>query len=149
MAGRASQRVTHPFVSSFSVPPAGGFVDLAPGLTGLSRDGGYEVVNASGFSARADGLNSFKFGGGPVRRYVGGPNDNDSDGCEDDSDNDPTSGKIKGVNVMPGGPSGNALSPNYVTQLGDWLTGEHHRVRMNKSVPPDKTQSSESFVPGP
>ena len=61
----------HPLGGPFSIPPAAGFADLAPNLTGLSRDGGYEVVNASGFSARADDAQAFKFGGGPVRRYVG------------------------------------------------------------------------------
>ncbi|MFQ5457176.1 MAG: penicillin acylase family protein [Myxococcota bacterium] len=141
----------HPFVSSFSVPPAGGFDDLAPALTGISRDGGYNVVNASGFSARADGLNSFKFGGGPVRRYVGGPkSDNDEDSEDNaDSDDDADVRKIKGVNVVPGGPSGDPFSPDYTTQLGKWLTGEYHKIRMAKKVPPGKTASSESLVPAP
>jgi imidazolonepropionase-like amidohydrolase len=36
---------------------AAGYADVAPDLPGLARDGGFEVVNASGFSARADLLN--------------------------------------------------------------------------------------------
>jgi hypothetical protein len=65
-------------------------------LLGLSRDGEYEVVNTSGFSARASGVNSFRFGGGPVRRYVGQPSRQSYFHQAD----------IQGYNVMPGGPSG-------------------------------------------
>lgn len=105
----------HPFEDAFDIPPQGGFEDLAPELPGLSRDGGYNVVNASGFSARSTGLNSFMFGGGPVRRYVGKPK----------------FGKIVGVNVVPGGPSGIPGDPGYATQLGTWLTADYHPVNMS------------------
>jgi penicillin amidase len=127
----------HPFVPDFSIPPAAGFDDLGPGLPGLSRDGGYNVVNASGFSATADGTNEFRFGGGPVRRYVGGPK----------ADSSPL--KVSGVNVTPGGPSGDPFSPNYATQLGLWLTADQHDVPMGKNIPKKKTQSEETFVPSP
>ncbi len=108
----------HPFEDAFDIPPQAGFEDLAPDLPGLARDGGYNVVNASGFSARATGLNSFMFGGGPVRRYVGqklGP-------------------KISGVNVVPGGPSGIPGDPDYATQLATWLTADYHKVNMKPFV---------------
>jgi penicillin amidase len=95
----------HPTNPAYSIPPQAGFEDAGPGLSGLARDGAYEVVNASGFSARASGLDSFMFGGGPVRRYVGEAGD----------------GKVRGSNVMPGGPSGVPGDPNYATQLGHWL----------------------------
>jgi penicillin amidase len=127
----------HPFVPDFSIPPAAGFDDLGPGLPGLSRDGGYNVVNASGFSATADGTNEFRFGGGPVRRYVGGPKAGSS----------PL--KISGVNVIPGGPSENPFSPNYATQLGLWLTADQHPVSMGKNIPKKDTQSEDTFVPSP
>jgi penicillin amidase len=126
----------HPFVSAFSIPPAAGFDDLGPGLPGLSRDGGYNVVNASGFSATADGTNEFRFGSGPVRRYVGGP-----------KARGPL--KISGVNVIPGGPSENPFSPNYATQLGLWLTADQHAVPMGKNIPKQDTQSEDTFVPSP
>ena len=47
----------HPFAGAlgftgFDIPTQAGFEHLAPDLRGLSRDGGYEVVNASGFNAR-------------------------------------------------------------------------------------------------
>ncbi len=122
----------HPLGGAFSLPPAAGFSDLAPGLPGLPRDGGYEVVNASGFSARADSVNGFRFGGGPVRRYVGtagirsGP------------------GNVRGTNVMPGGPSGDPASPEYATQLGKWLVVDAHAVEM---AHPKTVASRERFVP--
>ena len=110
----------HPFHDPFDIPPQAGFTDLSPQLRGLSRDGGYEVVNASGFSARATGVDSFMFGGGPVRRYVGMRT--------------PIFGLILGVNVVPGGPSGIPGDPNYATQLATWLTADYHIVNMSKVV---------------
>jgi penicillin amidase len=110
----------HAFDASLSVPPQNGFAHLAPDLPGVARDGGYEVVNASSFSARATELNSFMFGGGPVRRYVGrGTGGN----------------RIEGFNVIPGGPSGIPGDPGYTTQLGTWLTADYHRVNMSLMVP--------------
>jgi len=108
----------HPFEDAFDVPPQAGFSDLAPGLPGLARDGGYNVVNASGFSARATGLNSFRFGGGPVRRYVGRP----------------IGHRIFGVNAVPGGPSGIPGDEDYATQLPVWLTADYHVVNMSSIV---------------
>jgi penicillin amidase len=109
----------HAFEDDFDIPTQGGFDDLAPDLPGLARDGGYNVVNASGFSARATGLDSFMFGGGPVRRYVGQNLD----------------GKISGENVVPGGPSGVPGDPDYATQLATWLTADTHKVSMKTLVP--------------
>ena len=117
----------------FCVPPAGGFSDLSPELPGLSRDGGYEVVNASGFSARADTLNGFRFGGGPVRRYVGSA----------------SRWGIAGTNVVPGGRAGDPADPSYTVQLGKWLTGEHHRVDLRTALPPRDVTAEDVFVPPP
>src|SRR5262245_2795075 len=80
----------HLFDPSKSIPPQGGFSHLSPLLRGIARDGGMEVVNASGYSSRSIGLDSFMFGSGPVRRYVG----------RADAD------AIVAVNAVPGGPSG-------------------------------------------
>ena len=57
--------------------------------------------------------------------------------------------KISGVNVMPGGPSENPFSPNYVTQLGLWLTADQHDVPMGMNIPKKKTQNEDTFVPSP
>jgi penicillin amidase len=128
----------HPFVDAFDIPPAAGFDNVSPLLSGLARDGGYNVVNASGFSARADGSNEFKFGGGPVRRYVG-----------EGGVNWGPDGDIRGVNVMPGGPSGDPLSPEYATQLGTWLTADYHKVRMGRQPNQANAISIETFAPTP
>jgi penicillin amidase len=123
-------RFDHPFEDSFDIPPQAGFEDVAPDLRGLARDGGYNVVNASGFSARAIGVNDFMFGGGPVRRYVGekrGP-------------------KIVGENAVPGGPSGIPDTPGYATQLAVWLTSDYHKVGMLPFIPPGK---ADLLVPPP
>jgi penicillin amidase len=125
----------HPFVDAFDIPPAAGFDNVSPDLTGLARDGGYNVVNASGFSARADGSNEFKFGGCPVRRYVG-----------EGGANWGPDGDIRGVNVMPGGPSEDASSPEYATQLGTWLTADYHKVRMGREPNQANAISVETFV---
>lgn len=111
----------HPLGPPFSLPPAAGFEDLAPDLPGLSRDGGFEVVNASGFSARADGLNEFRFGGGSVRRYVGLAGVRWAHGAQ-----------VLGVNAIPGGPSGVLGSPLAATQLPKWLTADYHLVTMSE-----------------
>jgi penicillin G amidase len=113
-------RFDHPLGGPFSVPPAGGFADLAPDLPGVSRDGGYEAVNASGYSVRAAGVNSFMFGSGPVRRYVGQPIGPFA---------------VLGYNTIAGGPSGDPTSPEYTTQLGDWLTVDYHTVNMTTIIP--------------
>jgi penicillin amidase len=126
----------HPLVAAFSIPPAAGFDDVSSELSGLARDGGYGVVNRSGRNARADTLKEFKFEWGPARRYVG-----------EGGLNWGSAGDIRGVNVMPGGPSEDASSPQYATQLGPWLTADYHKVRMTK-VPKKvrKVISSETFV---
>jgi penicillin amidase len=123
----------HRFLPEFSVPPAGGYSDLAPGMPGLSRDGGYEVVNASSFSARADTLNAFRFGGGPVRRYVGAA----------------SRWGIAGTNVVPGGRAGDPADPSFAVQLDEWLTGEHHRVDLRTSLPARDVTGGDVFVPPP
>ncbi|MBW2386366.1 MAG: penicillin acylase family protein [Deltaproteobacteria bacterium] len=128
----------HAFDPALSIPPQSGFEHLSPELLGLSRDGGYEVVNASGFSARASGVNSFRFGGGPVRRYVGQPSRQSHFHQAD----------IQGYNVMPGGPSGVPGDPDYATQLPSWLTADYHRVMMGEPMRSGQT-SRESFVPEP
>jgi penicillin amidase len=126
----------HEFDPASSTPPQAGFEHLSPEMPGLSRDGGYEVVNASGFSARAASLNSFMFGGGPVRRYVGRAGVGGPFG-------------VSGFNVMPGGPSGVPGSPDYATQLGTWLTADYHQVEMRQSPAKGATSSTDSYVPEP
>ena len=106
----------HPLGPPFSIPPAGGAFppELPPELPGISVDGGFGAVDASGHSARADAANEFRFGSGPVRRYVGRPG------------NRP--GSIDAVTALPGGESGDLASPFYVNLLPLWLTNDGYPV---------------------
>jgi penicillin amidase len=105
----------HPLgVDPFNIPNGGGFMDLAPDLPGLARQGGFEVVDASSHSARADGLNEFMFGSGPNQRFVG----------------EMTPDGVVGYNTIPGGQSGVFLHPNYSSQLPLWLTNSYHPLAL-------------------
>ena len=96
------------------------------------------MVNASGFSARAAGVNSFRFGSGPVRRYVGEVRPGGKAGEN-----------VRGFNVVPGGPSGVPGDPLYATQLGSWLTADYHKVEMRAEARGSSSLRSERFVPAP
>lgn len=100
-------------------------------LADVTEVGGFEVVNASGFSARADALNAFRFDGGPVRRYVG----------------ESKRHEVRGWNVIPGGRSGDPADASFAVQLGDWLTGEVHGVDLRTSLPPGEVQERTRLVP--
>ncbi|MBT8050676.1 MAG: penicillin acylase family protein [Gammaproteobacteria bacterium] len=99
----------------FNVPNGGGFSDLAPGLPGISRQGGFEVLDASSHSATADGLNEFMFGSGPSRRFVADMAPMATDAQE----------------VIPGGQSGLFFHPNYSSQLPLWLTNNYHPMALS------------------
>lgn len=94
----------------FSIPPAGGLTDLAPGLPGIARSGGFGSVDASSHSSRADGLNEFMFGHGPARRFVG---ELRPDG-------------VLIHQTIPGGASGVIGSPHSSDALMLWLTNHYH-----------------------
>jgi len=96
----------HPFVPQLSVPPAGG-AQPVPGLPGFPTDGGFGAVDASNHSARADSVNGFMFGSGPVRRYVGEPQS--------------AFGSLS-ESIWAGGTSGIPGSPYYANLLPYWLT---------------------------
>ncbi|HEX2165572.1 MAG TPA: penicillin acylase family protein, partial [Thermoanaerobaculia bacterium] len=106
----------HPLGGPLSIPPgAGAFPpELPPELPGIAVDGGFGTVDASGHSARADAANDFRFGSGPVRRYVGRPAFGP--------------GSISGVTALPGGESGDPASPWYVNLLPRWLTNDAYPV---------------------
>ncbi len=122
----------HPLGGPFSVPPAGGFDDVAPGLMpGIARSGGFSVVDASNHNARADDANGFMFGSGPNRRFVGTIQRNN----------------IQGYQVIPGGEHGSLLSPDYAGQLGLWLTNDYHVMRLRSRDVVAGRVSAQQFVP--
>jgi penicillin G amidase len=94
----------------FNIPPGAGFRDLAPNLPGISTDGGFDAVDASGHNARADSVNEFMFSAGPARRFVGEARPNG----------------IRGLQVIPGGASGTPGNLLFGNTLGIWLTNEYH-----------------------
>ena len=100
----------NPLGPAFSVPTAGGFADLAPGLPGIATDGGFSVVDASSHGPRAAALNAFRFGGGPARRFVA----------------ELRTSHPEAVQGIPGGESGNPAGPFFANQLGLWLTDDYH-----------------------
>jgi penicillin amidase len=125
----------HALGGDFSLPPYAGFTDLASDLLGLARDGGYEVVNASGYSAKADGVDAFRFGGGPVRRYVGMASFPSAPG-----------GAVVGYNAVPSVVG----DPPNAAQLRHWLTGDTHTVHMNEDAIRPLTARIETYsAPAP
>lgn len=98
----------HPLGGVLNTPPAAGiFPPPLPGLSGIPTDGGFGTVDASGHNVRADGLNEFMFGSGPVQRFVG-------------------EGKADGIVAETSLPGGTAGTPGqfYVNLLPMWLTNE-------------------------
>jgi penicillin amidase len=122
----------HTLGGAFSVPPAGGFADLAPGLPGLATDGGMSTVDAASHGPRAASLNAFMFGSGPARRFV----------AETDRSHP------RAVQVIPGGESGNPAGPFFANQLGLWLTDDYHQATIQQGEVEQAAVSREEFVPG-
>lgn len=123
----------HPLGGPFSVPPAGGFSNLGPGLPGVARSGGYEAVDASAHSPRADGLNEFMFGSGPARRFVG--------------ELDPNG--IAGREILPGGQRAVLGDPGYANQLPRWLTNRYHPLRLSQEAVRQGGAIEQTFTPPP
>jgi len=123
----------HPLgADPFNIPNGGGFMDLAPDLPGLARQGGFEAVDASSHSARADSLNGFMFGRGPNRRFVG----------------EMTPLGVDGFETIPGGQSGVFYSPNYSSQLPLWLTNSYHELAVGAEDGYAVAVVTHTFKPG-
>jgi penicillin amidase len=117
----------------WSTPPAGGvFTAPLPGLQGIPTDGGFNTVDASSHGARADSVNEFTFGGGPVRRFVA----------------QPRPGGMAAVSALPGGTSETLGSPYYVNLLPRWLTNDTYQVRLRQDDLARATASVTRYRPG-
>jgi len=123
----------HPLGGPFNIPDANatyGFANLSPQLPGLARPGGYEVVDDSDHSVRANTLNGFMFGSGPARRFVG------------EMTATPTLRQI-----LPGGQSGVLGSPFYASQLGRWLTNQYKPLNISVATATQNPLAQLDFVP--
>ncbi len=103
-------------VDPLNIPNGGGFMDLAPDLPGLARQGGFQSVDAAHHNVRANSLNGFMFARGPNRRFVG----------------EMTPTGVVGSNVLSGGQSGVFYNPNYSSQLPLWLTNSYHDLALGE-----------------
>ena len=122
----------HPLdADPFNIPNGGGLIDLAPDLPGLARSGGYQVVDASTHSVRANGLNEFMFGAGPARRFVGSMTPAGPDGLE----------------VIPGGRSSVPFSPFFADQLPLWLTNQFHELTITDAQAQADAVVTTTFTP--
>ncbi|MEM1182674.1 MAG: penicillin acylase family protein [Acidobacteriota bacterium] len=119
----------HPLGGPFDVPNAGGVSDVSPELRGVARAGGYEAVDASRHSSRADGVDEFMFGAGPARRFVGVL--------------DPAG--IQGFQIIPGGQSGVLTSPDYASQLRRWLVNDYHPLLLTPQAVVADRRDEETF----
>lgn len=113
----------HDLVSKSSIPPAGGFSSLDPELPGLSRSGGFETLDASSHSARADLPASFMFGSGPARRFAG----------------ELTPEGPLAYQAVPGGYSGNTEDSSHRPRLLEWLTHRVHPLPLSRDPLPEET----------
>ncbi len=121
----------HLGVDLFNIPNGGGFMDLAPDLPGLARQGGFDAVDASSHSARANTLNGFMFAHGPNRRFVG----------------EMTPDGVIGYETIPGGQSGVFYHPNYSSQLPLWLTNDYHDLALGEEDGNAVAVSTTTFGP--
>ncbi|WP_223788510.1 penicillin acylase family protein [Marinicella meishanensis] len=97
---------SHPLGDALSVPNGLFGLSTVDGLAGVARSGGYQVLDASSHSTRADGSNDFMFSSGPARRFVA----------------EVTPLGILAEQIIPGGQSGVITAEaNYVNQLFLWL----------------------------
>jgi len=109
----------HTLGSALSIPGTAGYplTDLAAGLPGIARQGGFETVDPAGHNARANSVNGFTFGSGPVRRFIGEMTDT------------PTL-----LQIAPGGQDGKPGDMGYISQLPRWLVNAYKPMVIDPAV---------------
>ncbi|MBK8286452.1 MAG: penicillin acylase family protein [Ahniella sp.] len=122
----------HPLRGPFDIPGQGlyGITNLAPNLMGVARGGGYEAVDASSHSTRANTLNGFMFGSGPARRFVG-----------------EMTTPIRAEQIYPGGQSGVLGNPAYISQLPLWLVNGYKPLPIDKDAHAAAVTTTLTFTP--
>ncbi|MCB1608859.1 MAG: penicillin acylase family protein, partial [Xanthomonadales bacterium] len=123
----------HPLGGALNIPGPNPFPfrDVGTGLPGLARPGGYEVVDASSHSLRADGVNEFMFGSGPNRRFIGEMTD-----------------VPVYEQILPGGQSGVITDgPLYVSQLSRWLTNNYKSLVIDENAAVAGSVARQNFTP--
>jgi len=96
----------------------------------LARQGGYEAVDASSHSSRANSVNGFMFGSGPARRFVG-----------------EMGMPIVADQIYPGGQSGVLGSPGYISQLPRWLVNAYKPLPIDEAAHAAAVTTTLHFVP--
>jgi penicillin amidase len=122
----------HALGGPFNIPGPGlyGLTNLGTGLDGVARQGGYEAVDASSHSSRANTLNGFMFGSGPARRFVG-----------------EMSTPIAADQIYPGGQNAVLGSPGYISQLPRWLVNAYKPLPIDQAAHQAAVISTINFVP--
>jgi penicillin amidase len=122
----------HALGGPFNIPGPGlyGLTNLGTGLDGVARQGGYEAVDASSHSSRANTLNGFMFGSGPARRFVG-----------------EMSTPIVADQIYPGGQNAALGSPGYISQLPRWLVNAYKPLPIDQAAHHAAVVSTINFVP--
>ncbi len=122
----------HPLGAPLSIPNGAFGFSTVDGLPGIPRSGGYQVLDASSHSVRADGLNEFMFGSGPARRFVG----------------ELTPRGVDAEQIIPGGQSGDIASQAlYVNQLPLWLTNNYLPLLIDPAVVDAVAVGRQTFTP--
>jgi penicillin amidase len=121
----------HVLGGPFNIPAAAGFPNLAPGLPGLARAGGFAVLDASSHNVRAATANSFMFSSGPSRRLVA----------------EMAAGGIRAAQIVPGGQCDVLGEAGYANMLGRWLTNQYHPLLLTDSQVESDQVMEERFTP--
>ncbi|MFA5684769.1 MAG: penicillin acylase family protein [Lysobacteraceae bacterium] len=107
------------------------FVNVGPGLPGVARSGGFDVVDASGHGTRADSSNGFTFGSGPIRRFIG------------EMTSPPTL-----LQAAPGGQSGDIRQgAAYISQLPLWLVNGYKPLVIDQAASANGAVAEINFTP--
>jgi penicillin amidase len=112
--------------------PLGGPFNLPSGGGAFSTDGGFQSVDASSHSARANTRDGFMFRDGPTHRTV----------VEARAD------AMHAESIWPGGTSGVLGSPNYSQFLERWLANDSIRLRLGGEEVERGAAAVQTFVPG-